>query len=338
MDSNTDVYSRLQREHKSIENLLNQLSSTTTVDTQVRQDCLKELKNQITHYHKAKNNVFYEALRQRTEAKIAIQESEMEHQRIETLLKELDHLSVGDPRWRAKLQNLKIMVEQHFNREEGPVFAKAKTILTETKARELGEQFDHAKAHASVSTTTGHATQYAPETAAKARDMGTRAQHEAERLSAEAKTKGRTLLHDQQRVIAEQIGGFAEALQQTAQHLQEQNRGVVAQYTEQAAQGLERFSRTLHERDVKAIVGQVEDFARRQPAVFMGSAALLGFLASRFLKSSAESRYPHSEPATDGDSTPYPQPPVGPGARVAPEVAPAGVRPAAPTTSVDYDR
>jgi hypothetical protein len=40
------------------------------------------------------------------------------------------------------------------------------------------------------------------------------------------------------------------------------------------------------------VIGQVEDFARRQPVAFIGGAALLGFLASRFLKSSTERRHP----------------------------------------------
>jgi hypothetical protein len=53
---------------------------------------------------------------------------------------------------------------------------------------------------------------------------------------------------------------------------------------------LERFSQTLKDRDLGTLVGQVEDFARHQPGAFIGSAALLGFMAARFLKSSAERR------------------------------------------------
>lgn len=337
MNNNIDIYTRLQRDHEAVKHLFEQLSSTTTVDIQTRQNHLKELRKSLIEHSEAEDEVFYSTLRQHAEARTLMQESEQDHQRIETLLNELDHMTVSDPQWRAKLQSLKVAVEQHVHQEEGPVFAKARTLLTETQARELGERFDRAKGHPSVSNMKDAAAQDAPETTAQAREMGTRVQHEAERLSGEAKAKGRALLHEQQHAIAEQVNGLAEALHHTAQHLQEKNRDVVAQYTGQAAQGLERFSQTLRERDLNAIVGQVEDFARRQPVVFIGSAALLGFLAARFLKSSAESRHVRSERSVYGDAMPRPQAPVGPGAPIDPEVTSAEARPSA-TTPTGYER
>jgi hypothetical protein len=55
-----------------------------------------------------------------------------------------------------------------------------------------------------------------------------------------------------------------------------------------AAHQVEQFSRTLKERDVEQLYGEAEAFARRQPGVFLGGAVVLGFLAARFLKSSAQ--------------------------------------------------
>lgn len=336
MNSNADIYTKLQRDHESVARLFEQLSATTTTDTQTRQDRLADLKHRLTQHSEAENEVFYAALRQHAETRSLMQESEQDHQRLETLLDELDRMAVSDPQWRAKLQGLKVVFDQHVRDEEGTVFARARTLLTETQARELGEQFEQAKGRTPVGSMRGAAAQYAPEATAQARDMGARVQHEAERLSGEARAKGRALLQDQQHIMADQVGGLAEALQHTAQHLQEQNRGVVAQYAGEAAQGLERFSQTLRERDINTIMGQVEDFARRQPAVFIGSAALLGFLAARFLKSSAEPRDDRSE-GSPHEGSPYgrdmsrPEAPVGPGAPVDPAVASAGARPPAHT-------
>jgi hemerythrin superfamily protein len=334
MNSHTDIYSRLQQDHEVVSHLLEQLSSTTTVDTQTRQDRFKDLKRNLMQHSQAEDEVFYATLKQHAEARTLMQESEQDHQRIETLLHELDHLAASDPQWRAKLQSLKVAVDQHVHQEEGPVFAKARTLLTETQARELAQRFERAKDHTSVSSLSGAAAHDAPEAKAQAkaqaRDMGAHVQHEAERLGAEAKAKGQTLLHEQQQAVAEHVGGLAEALHHTAQHLQEQHRDVVAQYTGQAAQGLERLSQTLRQRDLHAVVEQVEDFARRQPAVFIGSAALLGFLAARFLKSSAESRQGRFETSAYGGDLPRPQAPVGPGAPVEPAVTSPGAHASAP--------
>jgi len=324
MNGNTDIYSRLQRDHESVERIFEQISSSISVDVPERQHHFNELKKSLTQHSKAEDEVFYAALRQHSEAQGLMQESEKDHKRIETLLNELDHLEVSDPQWRTKLQSLKVVVEQHVHQEEGPVFTKAKALLTETQAREMGEQFDRAKDHTSMSDIKGTAAPYASGAAEQARDMGARVQHEAEHLTAETKDKARSLLQEQQHAVAEQIGGLAEALHQTTQHLQEHDHEEVAQYTGQAAQGLERFSKTLRERDINAIVGEVQDFARRQPAAFIGSAALLGFMAARFLKSSSESRHNDAERHSRAGEMPPPQAPVGPGAPVHPSVASAG--------------
>jgi len=49
---------------------------------------------------------------------------------------------------------------------------------------------------------------------------------------------------------------------------------------------VESVSGYLHERDVRQIVDETEDFGRQRPAVFVGGALALGVLAARFLKSS----------------------------------------------------
>jgi len=78
------------------------------------------------------------------------------------------------------------------------------------------------------------------------------------------------------------------ALRETAQQLRKQGQGPVAGYADGAAERVERFSEYLRETQVDEIADQARDFARRRPGLFLGSAALLGFLGTRFLKSSSE--------------------------------------------------
>jgi hypothetical protein len=60
----------------------------------------------------------------------------------------------------------------------------------------------------------------------------------------------------------------------------------VARLVGHAADGLERLSGTLRSRDVDSLLGDVQSFARSQPALFFGAALAGGFLAARFLASS----------------------------------------------------
>jgi ElaB/YqjD/DUF883 family membrane-anchored ribosome-binding protein len=57
---------------------------------------------------------------------------------------------------------------------------------------------------------------------------------------------------------------------------------------EQAGDGLRRIADSVRSKNLDEMLRDAESFARRQPAVFIGAAAVAGFLAVRFLKSSSE--------------------------------------------------
>lgn len=84
---------------------------------------------------------------------------------------------------------------------------------------------------------------------------------------------------------ANTLSSVAQSLRTSSQQLQGEQDGV-SRYMQQAADRVEGFANYLQSREVDEIVDQVEDFARRQPAVFLGGAFALGLLGARFLKSS----------------------------------------------------
>jgi hypothetical protein len=57
------------------------------------------------------------------------------------------------------------------------------------------------------------------------------------------------------------------------------------EYIRKAAAQLENVSGAMRNRDMSEIIGNVQDFARKQPTAFFGAAVLLGFAAVRFFKS-----------------------------------------------------
>ncbi len=59
-------------------------------------------------------------------------------------------------------------------------------------------------------------------------------------------------------------------------------------YADRAADRVERVSGYVRETEVDQMVDEARGFARRRPAIFLGSAATLGFLVARFLKSSSQ--------------------------------------------------
>jgi hypothetical protein len=86
------------------------------------------------------------------------------------------------------------------------------------------------------------------------------------------------------------IGSVAQAVRQSTQQLREQQHDTIAQYVDQAAAQLERFSNTLREKNVSELLGEAQRFARRNPALFIGGAFAVGLMSARFFKSSGDQR------------------------------------------------
>jgi len=127
-------------------------------------------------------------------------------------------------------------------------------------------------------------TEQAKEKAQQA--LGT-AQEKAAPVIDKAKDQVRTQITTQKERATGSLESVASVLHQTSQHLQDQGQGAVGEYADTAAQQIERLSQYLRDRDVDQMVMEVEGFARRQPALFLGGAFVLGVALARFLKSSS---------------------------------------------------
>jgi hypothetical protein len=114
------------------------------------------------------------------------------------------------------------------------------------------------------------------------------ARQQAGQLANRGSEQVKSQLGNQKHQAAQRMTPIQSALRETGQQLRNQGQGPVAQYADNAADQVERFSRYLRENEVDEILDEGRSFARRRPGLFLGSAATLGFLATRFLKSSSE--------------------------------------------------
>ena len=127
---------------------------------------------------------------------------------------------------------------------------------------------------------TGQARQQGQQLAGQARQQ-------ADKIATWGGEQVRVQLGNQKHNAAQRIAPVQTALRETAHQLRKQGQNS-AQYVDSATDRLERFSDYLRDTDVDEIVGEARGFARRRPALFLGGAATLGFLATRFLKSSSQ--------------------------------------------------
>lgn len=158
-----------------------------------------------------------------------------------------------------------------------------------------------------MSNTTGSLNQNTQTIANKAQDAANQASAEASSLASEAKAavndlgdrakQGvsdaadhiRGLAEDQKSAGAERFKGYAGSIHRAADSL-DQDMPMVANFAHKAADEIEHLADSVKDRDLADLVGVVHDYARRQPAIFLGATALAGFLAVRFLSTSAQKR------------------------------------------------
>jgi hypothetical protein len=93
-------------------------------------------------------------------------------------------------------------------------------------------------------------------------------------------------------VIGQQIGSLAQDLRNVGDHLRDGGTaGGAAGYVDQGAELVEKVGRYLQDADSDRLIGDLEHYARQQPWAIAGAALVLGFAASRFLKTSSVRRY-----------------------------------------------
>jgi hypothetical protein len=119
----------------------------------------------------------------------------------------------------------------------------------------------------------------------------------AKEVASDAGEKLRAGMIGQKAAGADYIANVANIIRRTAFEF-DTDIPQAGQYIRKAATQLAGVSDAIRSKDMSEIVGNVQDFARKQPTAFFGAAVLLGFVAVRFLKSGTSAAA--STPASGG--------------------------------------
>lgn len=91
----------------------------------------------------------------------------------------------------------------------------------------------------------------------------------------------------QKQRAAESLDLVCQGLHEMGTRIASQGSPQIGSYLHHAHHSLERYSNYLRENELNDIVEDVQVFARQNPTMMVGSLFALGFLAGRFLRSSA---------------------------------------------------
>jgi len=168
----------------------------------------------------------------------------------------------------------------------------AETIADEDALASVGSSNTEPTAEGGVSAIT----EQVKDTAKQALDQG---QQVAGQAIDKAKDTVKSQLSTQKEKAVSTLGNFTDALHETGNQLRQSGQGVFGGYADSLAGQVDRAVVFLRENDVDDLTAQVEDFARKQPALFIGGAFVVGIALARFLKSSQTSS--GSSPSRNGN-------------------------------------
>jgi ElaB/YqjD/DUF883 family membrane-anchored ribosome-binding protein len=116
----------------------------------------------------------------------------------------------------------------------------------------------------------------------------------AHELGDEASFQVREQLDRRSTQAGEQVQAMGSALQSGVEQLRSEGKDVPAKVMTQVAERAEDLGAYLQSTQADKMLTDLEHFARRRPWVTAGIGVLAGFVASRFVKASADRRYEES--------------------------------------------
>lgn len=109
----------------------------------------------------------------------------------------------------------------------------------------------------------------------------------------QVKDKAGSVLGEQKTNLASGISSVADSIRHVGENLggsvgggNNQVAALAGKYGDNLAGQIEKFSSYIDDKELTELVRDVEQFAKRNPLLFIGGAFALGVLAARFLKSS----------------------------------------------------
>ncbi len=107
-------------------------------------------------------------------------------------------------------------------------------------------------------------------------------------IAAQVKEQASTMTQQQMTSAAEGLDSAAGTINAVGDRLRENNLGELSQYTDLAAEQIEKAAAWLRTTTPEEIAHDIEDFAKKQPAVFVAGALALGLIGVRFLRSATQ--------------------------------------------------
>jgi hemerythrin superfamily protein len=144
-----NIYQILKKDHKKVENLLNQLVEYSEADKDEWKSCLDQIRDELIPHARAEEALFYNAIRETTSGNNSgsdeVRHGYLEHAMAETDLRTLQAMKAIDVNWTRLAKKLRNDILHHVETEESKLFSEGQKLFTEEEAKMIGRAFEALK-------------------------------------------------------------------------------------------------------------------------------------------------------------------------------------------------
>ncbi|KEP70143.1 hemerythrin [Thioclava dalianensis] len=141
----TSIYDAIKADHDHHRALLSKIADTTGA-SEARKTAWKDFYYDIKSHAAAEEESFYSKLMEQTWGQDAARHSVEEHAELDDLLEELNEMDMSSSGWLNKFHKLQHDYTHHMDEEEEDIFARARKVIDDSRAAEIGETFRSRKA------------------------------------------------------------------------------------------------------------------------------------------------------------------------------------------------
>jgi Hemerythrin HHE cation binding domain len=146
----SDVIGLLKNQHAEVTGLFMQIERAA--DPVLRYHIFRTIDASLRTHSAIEEQIFYPAFRQRARSREQVGEvtdALHEHDRVKTLLAQLERTSPESSAFKTQLASLKDAVQQHVVEEEHGMLKQAQRLFTLEELEDLATRMEHAAMHVS---------------------------------------------------------------------------------------------------------------------------------------------------------------------------------------------
>lgn len=134
------IYDEIKKDHDRHREILRKLADTSG-DSDERRKLWREFYCTVKSHAAAEEETFYASLIVETWGQDKARHSVAEHKELDDIMDELQETDMASPGWLTRFKTLRHDYEHHIEEEEDEVFERARRVVDDATAKELGPKF-----------------------------------------------------------------------------------------------------------------------------------------------------------------------------------------------------